>query len=66
MTSKHPSLPGTALGVGVEIAFVKGGRIAYVPWIWLTSDGLTGAERVRRVTRVEYGGGMEYVWRLRG
>ncbi len=37
-----------------------------MPWIWLMSAGLRGAARVRRVRRVEWGGGREWVWRLWG
>ena len=45
---------------------MKGGAVGYVPWIWLMSAGLRGAEMVRRVSRLEYGGEMEWVWRLAG
>ena len=30
-----------------------------MPWIWFMSAGFRGAERVRRVRRVECGGEME-------
>ena len=43
---------------------VKGGAVGYVPCIWLMSAGLRGEARVRRVSRVECGGEMEWVCRL--
>jgi len=52
-TSKQASFPGTADGWGVPRALVKGGFVGYVPWIWFISAGLRGAERLRRVRRVE-------------
>ncbi len=52
-TSKHASFPGTALGDEVDREFVNGGRLGYVPWIWLMSAGFSGELRVRRVRSEE-------------
>ena len=65
MTSATPSLPGTAIGWGVEREVVKAGLVGYVPCMVLISAGLIGEASMRSVARSECGGDMEWVWRLR-